>query len=211
MRVGTSHKNNVADKGTWDHPHACGDKRQIPLKSRRYMGSSPCVWGQAIITLEYVCGMGIIPMRVGTRRKANCQQKPVRDHPHACGDKTKKYAFIGITPGSSPCVWGQVPFELSASPSPRIIPMRVGTRYRGSPAQRVLQDHPHACGDKSCKFSISCATLGSSPCVWGQDLDSKYYIRHCRIIPMRVGTRYRICTAVRRHTDHPHACGDKHF
>ena len=47
MRVVTSYKNNVADKGTWDHPHACGDKTNKYYTNPMNVGSSPCVWGQA--------------------------------------------------------------------------------------------------------------------------------------------------------------------
>ena len=69
-----------------------------------------------------------------------------------------------------------------------IIPTRVGTRGAEAYGTGRQKDHPHACGDK-CESGYNIAVFaGSSPRVWGQDLDSKYYIWHCRIIPTRVGT-----------------------
>ena len=87
--------------------------------------------------------------------------------------------------------------------------MRVGTREDSTGTSRRLRDHPHACGDKSAKRCIIPSGLGSSPCVWGQEVADKVSVKSARIIPMRVGTR--LYTAKQRavERDHPHACGDK--
>ena len=66
MRVGTSTSLHSFIRAIKDHPHACGDKRLIILNGAMARGSSPCVWGQATIFLVTFCGIGIIPMRVGT-------------------------------------------------------------------------------------------------------------------------------------------------
>ena len=47
--------------------------------------------------------------------------------------------------------------------------MRVGTSLRGFPLSPFLEDHPHACGDKTAVGGIRA--------------------EHLWIIPMRVGTR----------------------
>ena len=106
-RVGTS-ENNKKDKYTsWDHPHACGDKRNIAAYSRSFRGSSPRVWGQA-----YACGKlcelcRIIPTRVGTSPAIQKFRLISEDHPHACGDKLCCRCLKLCIVGSSPRVWGQ--------------------------------------------------------------------------------------------------------
>ena len=66
MRVGTSicvANNTISIK---DHPHACGDKRQLKWHLAVQIGSSPCVWGQAERQGGNKMTIRIIPMRVGT-------------------------------------------------------------------------------------------------------------------------------------------------
>ena len=74
-------------------------------------------------------GVGIIPTRVGTRCRQLHTETVSRDHPHACGDKSKDRKQEIARAGSSPRVWGQV------SPFRRLV--------------EQIKDHPHACGDKN--------------------------------------------------------------
>ena len=86
-------------------------------------------------------------------------------------------------------MWGQVPAVRLLSAMYRIIPMRVGTRTAGISNGRIKP--------------------GSSPCVWGQGINSISKHRKVRIIPMRVGTSFYTCSMHLKAQDHPHACGDK--
>ncbi len=66
-----------------DHPHACGDKLVTHKKRRLRLGSSPRVWGQALVRFSHNCTLRIIPTRVGTRLKksrkiAVLQNQPLR-------------------------------------------------------------------------------------------------------------------------------------
>ncbi len=70
--------------------------------------------------------------------------------------------------------------------------MRVGTSQRDSQLVPKLWDHPHACGDKYPTSDISPLSVGSSPCVWGQDRLFTNLVDSLRIIPMRVGTRFEV-------------------
>ena len=66
-RVGTSRQVLSVLHPLWDHPHACGDKKQCHTMLPCRKGSSPRVWGQ---DQEYINGVyndRIIPTRVGTR------------------------------------------------------------------------------------------------------------------------------------------------
>ena len=69
MRVGTSDNCGDNQRPEKDHPHACGDKFNGNGFGRQGEGSSPCVWGQAVLLCIYPLVLGIIPMRVGTSQK----------------------------------------------------------------------------------------------------------------------------------------------
>ena len=90
-----------------------------------------------------------------------------------------------------------------------IIPTRVGTSFFTSSQQREIQDHPHACGDKSRTAQRRSSFLGSSPRVWGQVVELSKTEVTKRIIPTRVGTRRLAEVEMLIKRDHPHACGDK--
>ncbi len=66
-RVGTSFKRQLDFCVDWDHPHACGDKFFGDYTMATYVGSSPRVWGQAVISVAKASRPWIIPTRVGTR------------------------------------------------------------------------------------------------------------------------------------------------
>ena len=51
--------------------------------------------------------------------------------------------------------------------------------------------------------------LGSSPRVWGQEINNDYQEESEGIIPTRVGTSVNQVSAYDSNEDHPHACGDK--
>ncbi len=73
----------------------------------------------------------------------------LEDHPHACGDKLYKSLHCPSDTGSSPRVWGQDEKFKPEMSFFGIIPTRVGTRTVTSVTICVVEDHPHACGDKN--------------------------------------------------------------
>ncbi len=89
-RVGTRCAGMSKGAKEKDHPHACGDKSAEFIKRRSHLGSSPRVWGQGTLRRRLPHSRGIIPTRVGTSRSVAAQPNEERDHPHACGDKTKE-------------------------------------------------------------------------------------------------------------------------
>ena len=48
------------------------------------------MWGQEEQEENQMKELRIIPTRVGTRVRSDTPSACVRDHPHACGDKTKE-------------------------------------------------------------------------------------------------------------------------
>ena len=126
-------------------------------------------------------------------------------------------------------MWGQERDFPPASWGRRIIPTRVGTSCHKPYRYVHGEDHPHACGDKEEKEKLEQSSLGSSPRVWGQELDInrppnivgiiptrvgtsdklKLVLLTHRIIPTRVGTSQSRAKKETYRQDHPHACGDK--
>ena len=149
------------------------------------------MWGQEAKQVAFRPYARIIPMRVGTRSPKVVMKVLRKDHPHACGDKRNIVLPLRTVIGSSPCVWGQEKQTVFRVCKSRIIPMRVGTSNPLLQAPPVVWDHPHACGDKTHSLGIVFCRMGSSPCVWGQDKKICFYRHNTRIIPMRVGTRFR--------------------
>ena len=73
----------------------------------------------------------------------------------------------------------------------------------------VIQDHPHAYGDKSSPIKLPLTVKGSSPRVWGQGVYLIIPILVDRIIPTRMGTSRQSGQYNSQERDHPHAYGDK--
>ena len=194
------------------------------------MGSSPRVWGQAVLVSVPVVLVGIIPTRMGTSMQKLIRNSGVRDHPHAYGDKYS-LAFPGFPElGSSPRVWGQAVRQAQSCHMNRIIPTRMGTSsfmertvcsQRGSSPRvwgqgisgnmnaEIKRDHPHAYGDKFLPTVATLSTKGSSPRVWGQVFTDCCNAVYKGIIPTRMGTSPRQIQTSEFGADHPHAYGDK--
>ena len=128
------------------------------------------MWGQDYSKPGKPPNPGIIPTRVGTSSYLYLFGVRERDHPHACGDKRLLVRSDFLSLGSSPRVWGQV-YNITAKENHvRIIPTRVGTRRIFTKLPQVVEDHPHACGDKVVHRKAKSGREGSSPRVWGQGL-----------------------------------------
>jgi len=90
-----------------DHPHACGEKTAPSAFSLPRTGSSPRVWGKGATRSRWICGVRIIPTRVGKRGEATFTVGDKSDHPHACGEKRHPAGRKPSDLGSSPRVWGK--------------------------------------------------------------------------------------------------------
>ena len=166
--MGTSICVVQARLGKRDHPHAYGDKNTHENFSANANGSSPRVWGQVSDRHLIMCLPGIIPTRMGTRENS---------HPNPL--------FLS---GSSPRVWGQEFITVRIGKLKRIIPTRMGTSALINDCFLLVEDHPHAYGDKYQTDTIYQAQTGSSPRVWGQVVEQDCFTALIRIIPTRMGT-----------------------
>ena len=168
-RMGTSEKAWNMVLSPRDHPHAYGDKYFLQIILAVLLGSSPRVWGQVTRYLHMLKDSGIIPTRMGTSQKGVAESHPLKDHPHAYGDKFLYQKAQQFWLGSSPRVWGQAEKEKMVTSVTRIIPTRMGTREKGKNTLFVIKDHPHAYGDKALYDKFKPEMSGSSPRVWGQE------------------------------------------
>ena len=146
---------------------------------------------------------------MGTRTSRTHFRMPLKDHPHAYGDKRMLILRVCVLIGSSPRVWGQVKAARDKVHDIGIIPTRMGTRPILSINISSSEDHPHAYGDKSIKVLKGCNTIGSSPRVWGQAIFANRMKALNRIIPTRMGTSFKFQNILFKTQDHPHAYGDK--
>ena len=131
-----------------DHPHAYGDKNINCGGTELHLGSSPRVWGQAIIPSLSPFLTRIIPTRMGTSHHVQKLFYTAQDHPHAYGDKVTPLLDSLNVAGSSPRVWGQEIYDKLTEMRARIIPTRMGTSLLSHYHLTRTKDHPHAYGDK---------------------------------------------------------------
>ncbi len=70
-----------------DHPHGCGEKAfRAPILGHQ-TGSSPRVWGKALINEINTRKDWIIPTGVGKSVLSSLNVNHNPDHPHGCGEK----------------------------------------------------------------------------------------------------------------------------
>ena len=72
-----------------DHPRACGEKLKHDLVDSGKMGSPPRMRGKEIHATKALVIVGITPAHAGKRRLRLHLRRAERDHPRACGEKTK--------------------------------------------------------------------------------------------------------------------------
>ena len=73
-----------------DHPRACGEKIASCTVDRVSMGSPPRMRGKDRAGLLLAEIYGITPAHAGKRTRLCATPYNIRDHPRACGEKTKK-------------------------------------------------------------------------------------------------------------------------
>ena len=72
-----------------DHPRACGEKSMLVRRPIAATGSPPRMRGKAGIGLVFMWWGGITPAHAGKSPPCNLHPSPRRDHPRACGEKTR--------------------------------------------------------------------------------------------------------------------------
>jgi len=145
------------------------------------------VWGTPVHKGGKKCIARFIPTRVGNTCYSNKPSIFGTVHPHACGEHPHgevKHTFII---GSSPRVWGTLPFTIHGTESTRFIPTRVGNTLKPFNPPVWKSVHPHACGEHPHGEVKHTFIIGSSPRVWGTPPDMLFSLFVRRFIPTRVG------------------------
>ena len=145
-RVGTVHQCRIiptrVGNAAWiysdsgykaDHPHTRGERIETVYSAWFSAGSSPHAWGTLSSVHFAPRSRRIIPTRVGNAAASTRLWRCCPDHPHTRGERSCSYPIARCSSGSSPHAWGTLLSFCLDSPSPRIIPTRVGNaRDRGA-------------------------------------------------------------------------------
>ncbi len=115
---------------------------------------------------------------------------------------------IMMMDGSSPRMWGTLPYPQANSFRNRFIPTHVGNTWprTGSACARAV--HPHACGEHRKRKLHPWGRNGSSPRMWGTRYRGDYRPLFDRFIPTHVGNTVCSLPSWARNSVHPHACGE---
>ena len=149
-----------------------------------------------------------IPTCVGNSEQhshGNCQ---VSVHPHMCGELSKACLRSQNTHGSSPHVWGTLSQFLLRYAGERFIPTCVGNSSASASIVARIPVHPHMCGELSTSGISFLSTIGSSPHVWGTQLENLSLVVVWRFIPTCVGNSLEVLNKGRDKPVHPHMCGE---
>ena len=112
-----------------DHPRLCGEKG---------FGDD-----------EEIAGIGITPAYAGKSPYVLMKIHSVRDHPRLCGEKTRSTLNSQNWLGSPPPMRGKEATNETIKVGQGITPAYAGKRSSFSMLNRVEQDHPRLCGEKS--------------------------------------------------------------
>ena len=170
-----------------DHPRACGAHTNALQKKLSMPGSSPRMRGSLSHTWHRNTGAGIIPAHAGLTPWISSRSLPDRDHPRACG--AHKYPLPGrdILKGSSPRMRGSRERRLHAVLRHGIIPAHAGLTDIIKVKNRMVRDHPRACGAHIASPFQSLATQGSSPRMRGSRFFLVFFCVENGIIPAHAG------------------------
>ena len=110
--------------------------------------------------------------------------------------------------GSSPRLWGTLPFPCVDCGQLRFIPTPVGNTPNIARGCRHWAVHPHACGEHVDGGTHWGDLRGSSPRLWGTPSQSRCKPSLGRFIPTPVGNTRGLPSRRKTVLVHPHACGE---
>ncbi len=129
------------------HPHACGEHSSRRTMVRRWVGSSPRLWGTPAPPKLWQIIVRFIPTPVGNTPWPASPSLPSPVHPHACGEHSGQLPGASAVNGSSPRLWGTRGEGGSGHFLQRFIPTPVGNTLEPNSGLFRMPVHPHACGE----------------------------------------------------------------
>ena len=173
------------------HPHVCGERGMVEIKSKLPHGSSPRVWGTLDGQPTGKHFKRFIPTCVGNAAWDRRPDRMSAVHPHVCGERLYMDTHFFAVPGSSPRVWGTRLRIIWAIFRLRFIPTCVGNASATQSENKRMAVHPHVCGERQNRNDEIVDNFGSSPRVWGTLLPHPLARVFRRFIPTCVGNALR--------------------
>ncbi len=145
--VGNTSSRGSGIPGQPVHPHGCGEHYAQVFNECRLIGSSPRVWGTQDDEDSITGIRRFIPTGVGNTLSYPAMSDARTVHPHGCGEHILCNFSALFALGSSPRVWGTRPADECAHDENRFIPTGVGNTEELPLVDRIIQVHPHGCGE----------------------------------------------------------------
>ena len=191
------------------HPHVCGERNGYRIYRFIPFGSSPRVWGTQLTPEQYRGYLRFIPTCVGNARQTAVYFQFDTVHPHVCGERGFWYRKCKEKGGSSPRVWGTPVIGASGSGKSRFIPTCVGNAIINVLNAGFFTVHPHVCGERTLFPDDLENLIGSSPRVWGTQMEGWTVDFYNRFIPTCVGNAKNVGEINSWESVHPHVCGER--
>ena len=170
------------------HPHVCGEHAHgFPVDGFE-VGSSPRMRGTPKSSLKPVSLKGLIPTYAGNTGKKIFLPRPLRAHPHVCGEH-----HMARGPRSK-AQW--------------LIPTYAGNTMAGAPRRGRERAHPHVCGEHRYRCAGARYRGGSSPRMRGTRKNESGGSAVPGLIPTYAGNTQSSQTKQCRPRAHPHVCGE---
>ena len=191
------------------HPHARGERVQVPEPVKLVTGSSPRPWGTHSAPPHGRRDGRFIPTPVGNAPQGQRIALGGPVHPHARGERGLLTADPDAGTGSSPRPWGTRSPRRRAPGGCRFIPTPVGNAHPAQHRPTRAAVHPHARGERSTSARSHRHGIGSSPRPWGTPVALGHRVAQHRFIPTPVGNAPRPPTPCTTSPVHPHARGER--
>ncbi len=191
------------------HPHARGERHGFSAGQRKRVGSSPRPWGTRKHYEATPQQVRFIPTPVGNARPTAASSAPAAVHPHARGERLRRFFRATNEGGSSPRPWGTLEGTHRPGDSDRFIPTPVGNAGANSSRSARRSVHPHARGERGVRTLQHLAGRGSSPRPWGTLALARQSLNSRRFIPTPVGNASSTSTSPSDSAVHPHARGER--
>ena len=133
--------------------------------------------------------LGITPAHAGNSVTNLSYMLQNWDHPRACGEQRLPLLHPLSLLGSPPRMRGTVLTGVFVGCLLRITPAHAGNSCSKVHQRRARADHPRACGEQSCTYTLRNTVLGSPPRMRGTDCRNLRRHAAVRITPAHAGNR----------------------
>ena len=138
---------NTAEQHIGKHPHVCGEDLVMLIENHWQEETPPRVWGRRGTYSIFAPHVGNTPTCVGKTSTAITPRPTIKKHPHVCGEDYFSMPTSGGHTETPPRVWGRLAENAHSKLWIRNTPTCVGKTGVWPQHRRVLQKHPHVCGE----------------------------------------------------------------